>query len=98
MYGFKENPAFNPNEICDILDIKNDTDRLGNIRKQYKYETPLNKAPKVRGKYIKLISERGMYEIIMSSRSKIAQELKDFISDLLINIRLNGELKREDLI
>ena len=28
MYGYRDNPAFIVNEICKILDIKNDSNRI----------------------------------------------------------------------
>lgn len=33
MYGYKDNPAFNPNEICEILCIDCKANRIVSIRK-----------------------------------------------------------------
>ncbi len=94
MYGYNDNAAFNPNEICKILDIKNNTDRLTKIRKDHEFICPFPGHMKYRPQYNKqdiiLVTERGMHEIIMGSNSKIATELKDFISDILKNIRIKG--------
>ena len=72
MYGYIDNPAFNPNEICEILQIKKNQDRIISIRKEYEFGCPLKGRPKVRGKDIILITERGFHEIVMTSRSPYA--------------------------
>ena len=49
LYGFKEKPAFVVNEICSILDVRNDSQHLKNIKQNYKYEAGLVSHPKYNG-------------------------------------------------
>jgi prophage antirepressor-like protein len=86
MYGYKDNPAFNPNEICNILNIKNDK-LVSELRKKYLFEPSILEGPYNRGKSIKLITERGFHELIFRTNSNQADGLKDYISNILKNLR-----------
>lgn len=106
-------PWFVGGDVCKILDIVNQRNAYARLKESQKYRLPLNvhtvdvqtraqNTTSGRGgaRFMMLMSESGMYRIIMTSKKKEAMIFMDWITDeVLPSIRKNGGyiLGQEDL-
>lgn len=105
--GTHEEPAFYAKEIGDILGIKKvrntvanfaprevvqraDRERLGiKTFRIYKNGKP-REDPQ-----LLLLTVRGVYRIIMNSQTQLAEQFRDWVFDVLEELRLNGKYEVE---
>ena len=88
-------------DICKCLQLEKPTVAFGRLKESQKYKVSLKacstslqtNSSNGRGgaRFLMLVSESGMYRLIMSSRKKEAMEFQDWITDeVLPSIRKNG--------
>lgn len=87
--GTHMEPLFVANDICNILGINNSHQKLNQIPDSWKFTGKLN----TQGGFqkVNLISESGMYWIILRSNKPIARPFQEWVcSNVLPSIRKNG--------
>ncbi len=88
-------PWFVVKDICDILGLTNTTETLKNLPKKWKDSVKLNTQYGRRLNII--ISEPGVYRLIMRSNKPVAEKFQDWIcGDVLPTIRKTGEYKVQE--
>ncbi|KAL4467295.1 hypothetical protein ABPG72_016889 [Tetrahymena utriculariae] len=101
VYGSANEPLFVVNDICDIISIDNRSSLIKNIIKNQKF-SPVNltglKYPIYKGKQLAVVNERGLYEIMFRSNSKLCEQFKDEICDWLKQQRLSQNLIKDEQI
>lgn len=85
----KNQPYFVAVEVCDILDLKNPSDRLKTLDDDEKLTYVLNRAGQKRA--VNLINESGLYNLIFQSRKPEAKAFRKWVtSEVLPAIRRTG--------
>jgi|GEM_PF-5249717 len=78
-------------EICDALDITNHRNAYTRLKESQKYKLPIESTGRGGARFMMLISESGMYRLILKSRKRSAEAFQDWITDeVLPSIRKNG--------
>jgi prophage antirepressor-like protein len=89
IYGTFEEPLFKANDIGDMLGLKN----VKEIIKKYNSKQKLGVCltdPHGRLQETNMLTEQGLYKILMRSRKPIAEEFQDWVCELIKQIRLNS--------
>jgi prophage antirepressor-like protein len=97
--GTPDKPLFVVKDICNILGLSNTTEVIRHLPVNWQSSIQLNSAPGTRAQNMSLVSESGLYKIIMNSRKPIAQPFQEFVCDeILPSIRKTGEYKLQAII
>lgn len=91
--GTCEDPMFKASDIGLILEISN----INHSIKDYdETEKKLIHIDTVGGKqYVSFLTEKGLYNILFTSRKPIAKNFKNWVCDIIKEIRLNGKYELE---
>jgi prophage antirepressor-like protein len=94
--GSYDKPLFVVKDICKILGLSNTTEVLKNIPDKWIYSEKLNTLN--RGiQDTNLVSEAGLYKIIMRSNKEIAQSFQEWVcGEVLPSIRKKGEYRMNE--
>lgn len=89
IYGTKEEPLFNANDVANWIENKNVSQMLKVVDED---EKALYTLYRVDGSTNKswFLTEDGLYEVLMQSRKPIAKQFKKQVKAILKEIRLNG--------
>ncbi|KAL4491922.1 hypothetical protein ABPG72_008343 [Tetrahymena utriculariae] len=101
IYGTVEQPIFVVNDICEIIEIDNKS-RMIMRNKKRKQIQGLQFAgpqfPQYRGQDLAIVNERGLYEIMFRSNSKLCEQFKDEICEFLNQQRLQKNIIHQQKI
>jgi prophage antirepressor-like protein len=93
--GTSDNPLFVVKDICDILGLTNTTATLRNIPEKWKHLLQVN--TKKGSQTTSVVTEAGLYKIVMRSDKPIAQPFQEFVcEEILPSIRKTGEYKMKE--
>lgn len=97
IYGTYDEPLFKAKDIGDMLGLKN----VKEIIKKYNNKQKLGVCltdPHGRLQETNMLTEQGLYKILMRSRKPIAEEFQDWVCELIKQIRLNSNKLLNDKI
>jgi len=77
VYGTYEEPLFKAKDIGELLDIKNIKDTIKNYNSKQKSGVVLTD-PHGRPQETNMLTEQGLYKVLMRSRKKITEQFRDF--------------------
>lgn len=98
IYGTREEPLFPASRIGELLGLE----RIHFERGEYKIEKDfieaagITKDGKIRK--MKMFTERGLHKIILRSNCPFGEKFQDFVSIIIKELRLNGEVKLDDAL
>jgi prophage antirepressor-like protein len=95
VYGTYENPLFKAKEIGELLDIKNIKDTIKNYNSKQKLGVVLTD-PHGRPQETNMLTEQGLYKILMKSRKPIAEQFQDWVCEVIEEIRKRGKYDLEE--
>lgn len=90
IYGTYETPLFKANDIGTMLVMKNVREIIKNYNNKQKLGVSLTDAIG-RLQETNMLTEQGLYKILMRSRKPIAEEFQDWVCELIKQIRLNSD-------
>lgn len=88
VYGSAENPLFKAKDVAGWLDIQNVSDMIKNIDPEEKVLDSIYTLGGTQEAW--LVTEDGLYEILMQSRKPIAKQFKKGVKEILKTIRHTG--------
>ena len=88
MYGTAENPLFRAKEVADIIDHPNVTVMMNMVDDDEKGVKQLLTPGGVQN--VTMLTEDGLYEVLMQSRKPIAKQFKKGVKKLLHEVRTTG--------
>lgn len=88
VYGSAENPLFKAKDVAGWLDIHNVSDMIKNIDPEEKVLDSIYTLGGAQEAW--LVTEDGLYEILMQSRKPIAKQFKKGVKEILKTIRHTG--------
>jgi prophage antirepressor-like protein len=95
VYGTFEEPLFVVKDICDILGLKNTTKTVEHIDEEYSHLIEVNTSSGIQSSIV--VSESGLYQIIMKCRKKIAKPFQKWVcGEVLPSLRKKGEYKMNE--
>jgi prophage antirepressor-like protein len=89
IYGTYETPLFKAKDIGDMLGLKNAREIIKKYNNKQKCDVSLTDAIG-RIQDTNMLTEQGLYKILMRSRKPIAEEFQDWVCELIKQIRLNS--------
>lgn len=88
MYGTAENPLFRAKEVADIIDHPNVTVMMNMVDDDEKGVKQLLTPGGIQN--VTMLTEDGLYEVLMQSRKPIAKQFKKGVKKLLHEVRTTG--------
>lgn len=88
MYGTAENPLFRAKEVADIIDHPNITVMMNMVDDDEKGVKQLLTPGGIQN--VTMLTEDGLYEVLMQSRKPIAKQFKKGVKKLLHEVRTTG--------
>lgn len=88
IYGTVEEPLFVASDIAELIQHSNVTEMLKNVDNDEKLTSTILRAGQSR--QVNMLTENGLYEVLMLSRKPIAKQFKSEIKKILKSIRKNG--------
>ena len=85
VYGTKEEPLFKAQDIAFILGLTNVSDMMTRVDEDERSKLNLGRQGETW-----MLTENGLYEVLMQSRKPIAKEFKKGVKRILKEIRQNG--------
>ena len=85
VYGTKEEPLFKAQDIAFILGLTNVSDMMARVDEDERSKLNLGRQGETW-----MLTENGLYEVLMQSRKPIAKEFKKGVKKILKELRLNG--------
>ena len=85
VYGTKEEPLFKAQDIAFILGLTNVSDMMARVDEDERSKLNLGRQGETW-----MLTESGLYEVLMQSRKPIAKEFKKGVKKILKELRLNG--------
>ena len=89
IYGTYEQPLFKAKDIGDLLGIKNVKDAIKNYNNKQKLGVVLTD-PHGRPQETNMLTEQGLYKMLMKSRKPIAEQFQDWVCNIIQEIRINS--------
>lgn len=86
MYGTPEEPLFKAQDVASMLSLTNVSDMMKRVDEDE--ATKLNLGGQVGETW--MLTENGLYEVLMQSRKPIAKQFKKGVKEILKEIRQNG--------
>lgn len=96
MYNTNEDPLFMAKEIGEILDLSD----INSTLKNYSDELIRRKCLVIlngRKTYVNMLTESGLYRVVMRSNSPFGEKFSSYISGILRQLRILGSVKLETL-
>ena len=94
IYGTYEKPLFKAKEIGELLDIKNIKDSIKQFTNKQK-DVAVSTDSIGRQQESIMLTEQGLYKVLMRSRKPIAEEFQDKVCEIMEEIRLTGKYELE---
>ena len=88
VYGTAENPLFRAKEVSDIIDHPNVTVMMNMVDDDEKGVKQLLTPGGIQN--VTMLTEDGLYEVLMQSRKPIAKQFKKGVKKLLHEVRTTG--------
>lgn len=88
IYGTVEEPLFVASDIAELIQHSNVTEMLKNVDNDEKLTSTIFRSGQSR--QVNMLTENGLYEVLMLSRKPIAKQFKSEIKKILKSIRKNG--------
>ncbi|HFU4561291.1 TPA: phage antirepressor [Streptococcus suis] len=88
IYGTLEEPLFLAKDVADWIEHSNPTEMLKGIDDDEKLTSTILRAGQTRE--VNLLTESGLYEVLMQSRKPIAKQFKKQVKQILKSIRKHG--------
>ena len=89
IFGDLENPLFVAKDVADWIGLTNVTDMISRVDEEE--VTKLNLGG-LKGE-CNMLTENGLYEVLMQSRKPMAREFKKGVKKILHELRVNGEVR-----
>jgi prophage antirepressor-like protein len=96
VYGSVENPLFLANDVAEWIEHSNVTEMIRGIDDDEKLTSTILRAGQRRD--CNLLTEDGLYEVLMQSRKPIAKDFKKGIKGILKTIRKHGIYATDNVI
>ena len=96
IYGDFENPLFVAGDVADWIEHSNTTEMLKGIDDDEKLTSIILRAGQRR--MVAMLTEDGLYEVLMQSRKPIAKEFKREVKQILKTIRKHGLYATDELL
>ena len=97
IYGTYETPLFKANDIGNLLEIKHMKSTIRNFDKDEVHSMHLTDSSG-RNQEMNMLTEQGLYKMMMISRKPIAKEFQKWVFNLIKQIRLNSDKLLKDKI
>lgn len=88
VYGTAESPLFVANDVAEWIEHSNVTEMLKGIDEEEKLTSTILRAGQNR--QMNMLTEDGLYEVLMQSRKPIAKQFKKKVKEILKTIRKTG--------
>jgi prophage antirepressor-like protein len=85
VYGTAENPLFHATDVASVLELTNVTDMVSRVDEDERSKFNLGRQGETW-----LLTEDGLYEVLMQSRKPIAKQFKKGVKAILKEIRTKG--------
>lgn len=96
VYGTPDNPLFVASDVADWIEHSNATEMLKGVDEDEKLTSTILRAGQKR--LMNMLTEDGLYEVLMQSRKPIAKQFKKKVKEILKTIRkTGGYVANEDL-
>lgn len=89
IYGDFENPLFLAKDVAEWIEHSDSTEMLKNVDDEEKLNSVILSAGQRRE--VTMLTEDGLYEVLMQSRKPIAKQFKKQVKAILKEIRKTGE-------
>lgn len=96
VYGTAEEPLFVANDVADWIEHSNVTEMLRGIDDDEKLISTILRAGQNR--QMNMLTENGLYEVLMQSRKPIAKQFKKEVKEILKTIRKHGIYATDNVI
>lgn len=96
VYGTVEEPLFVANDVADWIEHSNVTEMLRGIDDDEKLVSIILRAGQNR--QMNMLTENGLYEVLMQSRKPIAKQFKKEVKEILKTIRKHGIYATDNVI
>lgn len=96
IYGDFENPLFVATDVAEWIEHSNTTEMLRGIDDDEKLTSIILRAGQRR--MVAMLTEDGLYEVLMQSRKPIAKEFKREVKQILKTIRKHGLYATDELL
>lgn len=96
VYGTVEEPLFVANDVADWIEHSNVTEMLRGIDDDEKLISTILRAGQNR--QMNMLTENGLYEVLMQSRKPIAKQFKKEVKEILKTIRKHGIYATDNVI
>ena len=96
VYGTAEEPLFVATEVADWIEHSNATEMLKGIDDDEKLVSTILRAGQNRR--VNMLTENGLYEVLMQSRKPIAKQFKKKAKEILKTIRKHGIYATDNVI
>ena len=96
VYGTAEEPLFVANDVADWIEHSNVTEMLRGIDDDEKLVSTILRAGQNR--QMNMLTENGLYEVLMQSRKPIAKQFKKEVKQILKTIRKHGIYATDNVI
>lgn len=96
VYGTAESPLFAAIDVACWIDHTNVTEMLKGIDEEEKLTSIILRAGQKR--QMNMLTEDGLYEVLMQSRKPIAKQFKKKVKEILKDIRKNGIYATDNVI
>ena len=85
VYGTPQEPLFKAQEVASMLSLKNVSDMIQRVDEEERSKLNLGRQGETW-----MLTENGLYEVLMQSRKPIAKSFKKGVKSILKEIRTNG--------
>lgn len=96
VYGKADEPLFVAKDVAEWIEHSNPTEMLKSVDDDEKLTSTILRAGQIRE--VNLLTENGLYEVLMQSRKPLAKEFKKKVKEILKSIRKHGLYAIDDLL
>ena len=96
VYGTVDEPLFVAKDVAEWIEHSNPTEMLKSVDDDEKLTSTILRAGQIRE--VNLLTENGLYEVLMQSRKPLAKEFKKKVKEILKSIRKHGLYAIDDLL
>jgi anti-repressor protein len=96
VYGTFESPLFLAKDVAEWIEHSNSTEMLRGIDDTEKLNSTILSSGQNRE--VTMLTEDGLYEVLMQSRKPIAKEFKKKVKEILKDIRKHGMYVKDELL
>ena len=96
VYGTADEPLFVAKDVAEWIEHSNPTEMLKSVDEDEKLTSTILRAGQIRE--VNLLTENGLYEVLMQSRKPLAKEFKKKVKEILKSIRKHGLYAIDDLL